>query len=299
MQEPKEKILIIYDSISDLMPFIEGKGYLIYNTFRPINFFFKVIRKICIKCNFPLTLWFGGWKDKLNDGQTVILFSTKFPQPIRYIRTRNFNIRTILWYWNPVAKSIDPNIFGDLECEKWSFDKEDCNKFKLKNNTTFYLNNIALPRKKTVYDSVFVGVDKNRKRGLISLKETMETAGLQPYFYIVDDFAAKRGYRGDNRPISYNSYLNLVAQSKSILDFIQDGQSGLTLRVMESIFFEKKLITNNREIINAEFYKSNNIFILEIDPLDKLVDFINTPYSPVDRNLVERYDFNHWISRFF
>ena len=86
--------------------------------------------------------------------------------------------------------------------------------------------------------------------------------------------------------------------SKSILDIVNPNQSGLTLRVMESLFFKKKLITNNLFISEYDFYNSQNIFILGKDREEDLHDFINSNYIDVDDSIVTSYDYHNWVKRF-
>ena len=39
-----------------------------------------------------------------------------------------------------------------------------------------------------------------------------------------------------------------------VLDSAQDGQLGLTIRVLEAIGAKKKIITTNEDVINYDFY---------------------------------------------
>ena len=64
-----------------------------------------------------------------------------------------------------------------------------------------------------------------------------------------------------NAILRYYEYLKQIENSRIICEVVQKGQSGLTVRALEALFFEKKLITNNESIIEFDFYDSNNIFI--------------------------------------
>lgn len=64
---------------------------------------------------------------------------------------------------------------------------------------------------------------------------------------------------------------------------------------MESIFFEKKLITTNEDIANYDFYRKENVFIIGKDDYKDLPKFLNTPY----KKIVDYYDYHNWIKRFF
>ena len=98
--------------------------------------------------------------------------------------------------------------------------------------------------------------------------------------------------------LGYAEYLNLVAQSRCLLDLYQAVQTGFSLRVMEHIFFSKKLLTNNRVIHNAEFYHPNNIFVLGRDDLREFKQWLALPFRPIDENIRQYYSFEEWIGRF-
>lgn len=99
--------------------------------------------------------------------------------------------------------------------------------------------------------------------------------------------------------ITYEELIKLIGQSKSIIDIVSNNQKGLTLRVMESIFFKKKLITNNESIKEYDFYNPNNIFILQFDDIKNLKSFINSEYDELDKRILEKYEFETWVNSFY
>jgi hypothetical protein len=163
-------------------------------------------------------------------------------------------------------------------------------------NTQFFLDNITLPKNDLVYDVLFVGKDKGRAPMINDLEHTMSEMNIDTYFYIVND----KALAGNHRPfVPYEEYLTLLSKSKSILDIVQPGQNGLTLRPMESLFFRKKLITNDPTIKTREFYKPNNIFIIGEDNVDGLKQFLATPFEDIPADIVKHYDIDSWLKRFF
>ena len=62
---------------------------------------------------------------------------------------------------------------------------------------------------------------------------------------------------------------------------------------------KKKLITNNINIINCEFYNKNNIFIINKDNLDDLNDFLKSEYKKIDKKIINYFDYESWLNRFF
>ena len=97
--------------------------------------------------------------------------------------------------------------------------------------------------------------------------------------------------------MDYYEIIKLVGESKAILDLNNGNQVGLTLRPLEALFFKKKLITNNINIINYDFYSPDNIFILGVDDISNLTIFLNKKYKEIDKKIIEKYDFSNWLKR--
>ena len=98
--------------------------------------------------------------------------------------------------------------------------------------------------------------------------------------------------------ISYRENLEKISGTNAILDIVSGGQHGLTLRPLEAMYFNKKLITNDENLKNFDFYHPSNIFILN-NNLEDLPIFLEVPYHENEVCLTERYDFDSWIYRFF
>lgn len=98
--------------------------------------------------------------------------------------------------------------------------------------------------------------------------------------------------------IKYEVYLQELNKSKTILDVTNQNQDGLSLRVMEALFFNKKLITTNDSIRNYDFYKKENIFILKDGFEQGLKEFLKIPYCEVEKDIKEYYSIENWVARF-
>lgn len=98
--------------------------------------------------------------------------------------------------------------------------------------------------------------------------------------------------------ISYSEILNNISQSKCLVDIVQDGQEGLTYRPLEALFYNKKLITNNKTITEYDFYKEENIYILGKDARS-LKKFIESDFVPWNEKIVKKYTIENWIKNFF
>ena len=97
--------------------------------------------------------------------------------------------------------------------------------------------------------------------------------------------------------LSYNEVLDEIKQYKCLLELTKKDQCGLTVRTLESLFYNRKLITNNKNIINFSFYDQNNIYILEenMNYLD-LKGFLESDCKNAKQVLLEGYSLKFWLN---
>lgn len=244
---------------------------------------FKLLKKIKI---FIL----GKWKKEINKYDKFIIFESLYNEKVtkKIKRTKKEN-KVILYFWN----YIDDNnkyILNDKNIDEfWTFDKNDAQKYNMKYNPQFYIKNIKIQGEQNKYDVLFLGRPKTRKKDIVDLEKKLKEEGIQTNFKIIEN---EKDY------VSYDEYLKMIAESKCILDYNQEGQVGLSLRPMEALFLERKLITNNTDIKNYDFYNHDNIFILGEDNINEIKEFINKPYKKIDQDIIDYYDFDQWLNRF-
>ncbi len=99
-----------------------------------------------------------------------------------------------------------------------------------------------------------------------------------------------------NSPLSYEENIHLALHNELLVDFLVDAHSGLSFRVFEAIGYGRKLLTNNNEVKNYDFYHPNNIYVLGNDERT-LQEFLHAPYSEINPKIVEQYNFDNWILR--
>ena len=98
--------------------------------------------------------------------------------------------------------------------------------------------------------------------------------------------------------INYEQILKYIAESKCIIDIVQEGQGGLTWRPLEAMFYRKKMITNFKDIKEYDFYKKDNIFIIGEDDPSNIKNFVNTGYVDIPQNIIKKYTIDGWIENF-
>ena len=252
--------------------------------FKTDSFLFKILKKIGI-------IVLGNWKKDIRKYQNFIIFESLYNEQIsRKIKKKNPNCKIIVYFWNCI-NNTNKHILKDTNIDEfWTFDKNDAIKYHIEYNPQFYTRMVNLNNKKNIInDVVFLGRTKGRKENILNIANLLEKQKLKTNFRIIEN---------EKDFIKYDNYLEMISESRCILDYNQNGQSGLTLRPMEALFLEKKLITNNEDIKNYNFYNPNNIFILGEDNIEKIKDFIEKPYEKIEQKIIDYYDFKEWIKRF-
>lgn len=299
----KNNILMLWPVKKDYWPRAIEKENLVVveSTFKKMSFWGNVIRKIIVTYTLFLFPFLEKWKNDIDKYDVIIVQAARVTANIpKWLRKKGYKGRIIYWYWDPVSGSVNPNKVDLNACEIWSFDPKDCNKYNLKYNDTYYpiderdLTNID---DREIYDVSYVGRDKGRIKELRKIESFFCDKGLQTYFYIV---ATKPYYLSAKKlmpPINYINVLRIINNSKAILDINQKEQSGLSMRCMESLFFNKKLITNNRYIKTYDWYCPENIYILGEDKRT-ILQFLETPYCDKEE-VKQQYKFKFWLNKFF
>lgn len=266
--------------------------------FKTNSIFSKVIRRIFFNLKLPgIGLLFGEWKNNI-DKYDVFIISTSIYSPsiYKFIRKRT-DAKIIHWYWNPIVDDINPKNIKEKDCEVWSFDEKDCEEFDLNYITTYYFNTIELTKEQIINDIYFIGADKGRLSKLIELEKQFTKKGLKTKFHITKSKDSIDDEYKFEKTINYYEVLKGISSSKAILDYVQEGQSGLTQRPMEAIFHRKKLVTNDKNIVKYDFYNNNNIFVIGIDDIENINEFLNSPYKLIPNEIIQKYDFENWIEK--
>lgn len=206
--------------------------------------------------------------------------------------------RLIFYYWNPVFTSIHPDKIPS-KFEKWSYSPSDCKKYGMKYNSQFYFKSLIKEPVQIQRDVFFIGKNKGRESNLRRIKDLFDKYGLTSLFFIIATHPRLNQKKYKKR-IPYSSVLDYVNESRAILDYYVDPQAGLSLRAMESLFYGKKIITNNKTIEDYNFYNIDNVFILDNDDNGKINSFLyDTPPIQVNSEIKASYLFDSWLKRFF
>lgn len=278
------------------------EGISAFPVLRDVNFFEKCVRRI----NFTLLprhidQWLSKtWKNQIKSDDIVICMAAFWsPTILKRIKSK-FNCRCINYYWDKINVAGYPVIY-DKAYENWTFDLEDSKLYQMKYNPQFYVNDIQISNRKIKYDVMFVGADRNGKlenrvKMANECYRCMKKMGLTTYFHLLTNSDKADREIVHHESISMRNLLQIMRQSKSVLELVEPNEEWLTLRPFQALSNNVKLITNNKKIADYDFYSQQNIFVIGEDRWEDLAKFLNSPFEYVPA--LENYSVYNWRDRF-
>lgn len=248
--------------------------------FYKIHFSDKINRNIFLpfKCVWNKLYGLSRYKFEKEQEYFIIFMngSLRYHFSIKYLKKlkkKNPNVKYAMIMYdsfsNPAAKRAIKMIpIFDIVL---SFDDNDCNKYGLeKIYSTFSYPKGMIKNDKYKSKAFFVGQADTR---IDIMKKVFEyiTKSVSGCKFIVNGIKkSEEKIIKDvwyNHPLTYKEELLMAYNTDCIFEFVKEGQTGITLRTCEAIAFNKKLITNNLNIVNMPFYdkKYMRVFKTEKD----------------------------------
>ena len=148
-----------------------------------------------------------------------------------------------------------------------------------------------------IYDICFVGQDKGRGDELAAIAQLCEEHDVKNAFYIGKyNGEHKKGISYIKNKMAYVDVVELVKQSRCLLELKVEPENTCSLRVQEAVVFNKKLITNNRNVYNMPCCKDSK-WILYYDKIEDIDwDFIKKD-EVVEYNYQGEFLAKQWFLR--
>lgn len=96
------------------------------------------------------------------------------------------------------------------------------------------------------------------------------------------------------RSMSADDINDVVVRSRSVLDIEHPKQRGYTMRTIETLLAEKKLVTTNRHILSSNLYHPSRVHIIDRLRPEIPESFLASPYLPVAATLCAYYSCVGW-----
>ena len=232
---------------------------------------------------------------------------------ILQLKKLNPNAKIILALWDSIANNPAAEEKITLVHKAFSFDRNDCEKYNMNFRPLFYsekYNDIATKPSETHYDLLFIGtVHSDRYKVLKNLEEKLNKSGYKVFYYMYIPnkllYYIKKFILGELpgasikefkfKSVNQDEVLSLVSKSKVIIDIQHPKQTGLTMRTLEILGANKKIITTNSHVKEYDFYNESNICIAHRDMEDLDMKFFKSEYIPVENSIKEKYSIEAWL----
>lgn len=230
--------------------------------------FFSLTRQLTVSDEGVIIYFNSGFKTEYN-GEYVTRLKKKYP-----------GYRHVLYIVDPTAIfSYEENrdIIDSMDLvycinEKDSKEK-GCFYFPLiysKNNTE---QAVSLGKEES-YDLYYLGSGDDRTQILRRISEVCNSSGIESNLIVLSGFNKKEdGIIFIKDSIKSDENIQNIVKADCILELMHDGFVNPTQRYAEAVAYNKKLLTNNPNIINFEFYNSEFMKVFN-DVDDGIVSFI-------------------------
>lgn len=211
----------------------------------------------------------------------------------------------LMYQWDSV-RNFDYTNVASLFDKVYTFDKEDSIKYGYCYYPLFF-EKVKSEVAPTI-DLLFVGIwHSDRIKILNRIYEQAQQKGLSCdfrvyypwYLYLWLKYVRKKDMQSPFwrfKKISRKEMDFLYAHTRCVVDINHPLQSGLTMRTMETIGNNKKMITTNGFIKQEKFYSSDSIQIIDRDVTGINFSFLDkeTHYEEVDC-----YELTNWLVNMF
>ena len=225
------------------------------------------------------------------------------------------NAKFCLYFWDSCKNMRRPKEVAKYFDKVSSFDRMDCEEMADSGwnfRPLFYIKEYEHASAKSNKDIDVLYVSSlfpNRARSYIALREYCKkhNLNLKTLFYVkesiykvqknkISEYAKIEPECIRFKSIDKAEIIDLMGRSKVMFDCSHARQSGLTMRTVECVGAEQLLASTNEDLKNYDFYRDDNICILEEDNFEGLAEFVaNRQYQPLEKNLYEKYSISSWL----
>jgi hypothetical protein len=188
--------------------------------------------------------------------------------------------------------------------EIFSFEPEDCKEFGFQFITNFIYEekpeqSIFEPIKYSVF--TISSYNKKRFETLLKVAELLKEQNQAHKIIVMNNKIESHNLiEIIKEPITLDETKLLLKQSNCMLDIAPiQKHKGLTFRVFEAMGLHKKIITNNPDIANYDFYNPQNILIINENNIDIPNSFLSSEYQPVPDEIYQKYTIQTWVKTMF
>jgi hypothetical protein len=229
-----------------------------------------------------------------------------------HLKIKKYTHKYICYLYDSVDRCPVEHLLNGVFDEIYSFDKEDIKKYGFKEITNYnYLEKQSKSNPAEIKNQIlYVASFDNRLDTVLKLKVAFEKIKVSYRIIIVGKKTslfkirklfsnATKGIDLQRKRINQEGLKKLYRETNILLDMVRENQSGLSFRIFEAMAFEKKIITNNKNVLHYNFYNPANICVIENDAFNFDTVFFETEYETLPENVFNQYTIDNWVVKVF
>lgn len=237
-------------------------------------------KKINSKINLPFKNVWGSslrkipWDHKFKY-YVILLGSSLWPIDYTYLLKikKEYNVKFVLLMldpWENERMSVSAHKYADVikfDCI-FSFDPSDVKKYNFIYSDAPY-SIIYDSKPYMIENDIYLAANAAIRGGadlFHRIYADMKNYGLKAIYRLINVPYKDQKFKNEiiyNQYIQYPEVVKEVIRSNCILEVLSTGQSGATNRYHEAICYNKKLLTNNENVVNLPFYDPSYIHVFE------------------------------------
>jgi hypothetical protein len=233
---------------------------------------------------------------------------------VKRLREKSPQAKLILYLWDSIKRISDIEKKLNLFDKTYSFDRLDCESNKqLIFNPLFFRDEYNIKNakeKKADFGIYHLGwYHSDRLKLIKKISTTLQEDNIKHkmilftgYFNFLYQSFIGGELKGNKKYLTFKSIsakdnLNNILMSNATLDIAHALQSGLTMRTIELLGLQKKIITTNADIVNYDFYHPNNVMIIDRELPVINLEFFTTNYVSIPNEIRLNYSISNWLKR--
>ena len=285
---------------------------------RPKSIVFRILKFNRATQKFYLRIFFNKIfrQIRLNDYDYILIIGSEdFHHPFIVKLKEKFSGVFVMYQWDSKKKN-KYDAYIELFDKVFSFDPQDCILDKRLNYLPLFYKDVFNKSRQndaeTQFDLLHIGSGDYER--LLICKEIEKQAKEKNkvfYYYLYLPFLMflrlkifdKRYRKFSFSDLRFKKMTDieiarLISKTKAVLDVERFGQSGLTMRTIETIGASKILITTNKNIANERIYTSD--FIQILDRNNPLIDWsFSQKFVIPNYYEKEMYSLTNWVLNIF
>ena len=231
---------------------------------------------------------------------------------LRRLRGDYPSAKFVLYLWDSLSNRSHVRNNLSMFDRVLSFDHIDAKKYNLMLRPLFYGRGFSKTEpvaKPVLYDISFVGTAHSDRYSVVDLVRAQLAPDVAAFWYLylqapwvmhyyrLTKPGMKHARMGDFKfePLSKAKVQAIFLESNCVLDIEHPSQVGLTMRTFETLGAQKKLVTTNVNVRDYDFFKSENICVVNRTDPKISADFLKTPFVPINDATYSKYAIQGWL----